>query len=42
LPTDHRPDAAHIYEIVSHWVGSCLVEDGSLFTPGKDVWKPSA
>jgi MoxR-like ATPase len=29
-----------LYEAVQKWVQSCLVEDGSLFTPGSSIWRP--
>lgn len=29
-----------LYEAVAHWVERCLIEDGSLFTPGVAIWRP--
>jgi MoxR-like ATPase len=29
-----------LYDVVQRWVKTCLVDDGSLFTPGSSIWRP--
>lgn len=31
-------DAARVYEVAERWKDTCLLRDGSLFTPGEPVW----
>jgi hypothetical protein len=32
--------AARVYDVVERWVELGLLEDDSLFTPGRAIWAP--
>ena len=33
-------EASLIYDVADGWRDTCLMRDGSLFTPDRSVWRP--